>query len=713
MISCSNHNQYEKPPLAKSVLAIDQYHGKEIKDPYRNLENLEDSTVIHWLKMQGNHAFKILKRIPGRQKLIDLQKTYDREKPYFINSIENTADGKYFYLKTLEAEDTAKLYYRSSLNSNEVLLFDPLLFDIKSNINLIINYIKPSWKGDKIAISLSKRGDEISKVIVVDVNTKKVLPEMVKNCNPNFGGIQWIPDDSGFVYQFFPVTDPKDPKYGLNTKSVFYQLGSDPKEKHEVFSISNNPEVELKPEDFPIVHIYSDSNPYVFGEVSGVSPFKDMYYKPKEDLLSNEIKWKLLYTESQMIEKIVLDSNDLFFLTAKNASNYKICKTSRDNLNFETSITLVKEKEDTVITDLEITKNGIFFVREKNGVEARLYHLKDGKEVELNLPIPSGSVKLTSKGSNYDYLKIRCSGWLKSPTSYLYNFETKKYTQVDLNPVVQYPAFQNIEVHEIEVPSHDGEMIPLSIIHQKGIRKDGETPTLFFGYGSYGASLNPFFDSSFLTWVMEGGILAIAHVRGGGEKGETWHMAGFKTTKINTWKDMIACTEYMIREGYTKTEKSAIWGTSAGGIMAGRAITERPDLYAAAILYSPSMNLVRSEIQPNGPNSVKEFGTVKIKEEFEALLEMDSYHHIKEGIKYPATLIAAGMKDGRVVVWDPAKFAARLQASNSSHNPILFAVDFESGHGGMNSGKFKQYEQYANTLAFAFWQTGHPGYQPE
>jgi len=140
-------------------------------------------------------------------------------------------------------------------------------------------------------------------------------------------------------------------------------------------------------------------------------------------------------------------------------------------------------------------------------------------------------------------------------------------------------------------------------------------------------------------------------------------------------------------------------------------MTERPDLYNGVIMYSPSLNLVRSEIQPNGLNSIKEFGTVKIKEEFEALLEMDSYHHIKKGVKYPATFIGAGMNDGRVVVWDPAKFVAKLQAYNASDTPVLFAVDFDSGHGGMGNNILKRYEQYANALAFAFWQSGHPEYQ--
>ena len=170
----------------------------------------------------------------------------------------------------------------------------------------------------------------------------------------------------------------------------------------------------------------------------------------------------------------------------------------------------------------------------------------------------------------------------------------------------------------------------------------------------------------------------------------------------------------MIQEGYTRPEKSVLMGSSAGGIMAGRAMTDRPDLYKAIILISPAMNMLRSEIQPNGLNSIKEFGTVKKEEEFKALLEMDSYHNIKEDTEYPATLVTAGYKDGRVVAWDSAKFVAKLQSNNkNSENPILFAIDFNAGHSGMNMLINWIYKLYADSFAFALWQTGHPDYQPK
>ena len=206
--------------------------------------------------------------------------------------------------------------------------------------------------------------------------------------------------------------------------------------------------------------------------------------------------------------------------------------------------------------------------------------------------------------------------------------------------------------------------------------------------------------------------MVVPHVRGGGEKGDAWHKAGFKITKPNTWKDMIACTQYEIDHNYTSPQKTVLWGTSAGGIMAGRAMTDRPDLYAAVIMLSPALNMLRCEIQPNGLNSIKEFGTVQKEAQFKALLEMDSYHQLQKNTTYPAVLIKTGIKDGRVAAWDPAKFIAKLQAYTTSDKPILFDIDFDEGHGGANTSVMEEYIFYADVFAVAYWQTGHPDYQP-
>ena len=204
----------------------------------------------------------------------------------------------------------------------------------------------------------------------------------------------------------------------------------------------------------------------------------------------------------------------------------------------------------------------------------------------------------------------------------------------------------------------------------------------------------------------------MAHVRGGGEKGYEWYIGGLKQTKANSWKDLISCVKYLQGHNYTKPERTAAWGASAGGIAVGRAALEAPDLFAAVVITSGILNTLRSENAPNGKNNVKEFGTVKNVDGFKSLLDMDSYHNLKKDTTYPAFLVTTGLNDARVASWQSIKFAARLQEYNNSNKPILLSVDFESGH-GRESSRRKTLTRIAKRIAFALWQTGHPDYQPK
>ncbi len=714
LFSCKQTPKFAYPQIDQQV-TVNEYHGQKIEDPYRNLENLKDSTVISWLKAQNNLSDSVLEKIPNRNKIVEKQKQFDQENAFSVWSLRETYNGQFFFLKQTAEEDSPKLYYKKSLQSPETLLFDSnSIKAINLDGNYFIDYIKPNWKGEKIAIGLSKENDDMSKIIVIDVSSKEVISDVLSNFVPSIGGIQWLPNDTGLTYVYHPNINPQDPNYGLNTKSVVYNINKNPSVQREFFSQSNNPEVILNPEDFPKVYVYQGYHKYIFGQVSGVSRFKDLYYKSSESIESTNTPWKKLYDKSDMVKQIALNNDTIIFLTAKNASNFKICKTNILKPDFKNPEIIIPESKETVITDIAVNDTGLYYVKLRNGVEAKLYHFNGKKEEEIKLPRPSGNVAIVSKGYKHPNLTVYSEGWLQEGTLYEYNTDNHEFVNHQIIPTMNHPEFESLVVKEIEVESHDGAMVPLSIIHKKDIKMNGENPTLFTGYGSYGEPGTPFFSSNFLTWVNEGGILAIAHVRGGGEKGDDWYRGGFKENKPNTWKDIISCTEFMIKKGYTNSLKSSIMGSSAGGIMAGRAVIERPDLYNALLLISPAMNMVRSEIQPNGPNSIKEFGTVKKENEFKALLEMDSYHNIKQGVKYPATLVTAGYNDGSVVAWDSSKFVAQLQSCSTNDTaPILFSIDFDGGHSGMNLSMDGVYKLYADMFSFALWQTGHPDYQPK
>ncbi|MCT3949244.1 prolyl oligopeptidase family serine peptidase [Elizabethkingia anophelis] len=691
---------------------IDIYFGEKIIDEYRNLENVKDSSVINWMKGQSAYTKKVLQSIPERQYLIDKLNEMDNKKMYSIDNIQITNNGNYFYLKRTSTENVQKLYMRNGFDEKEQELFTPNNYK-KNNKEYIINYIKPNYDGSKVVIALTEGGKEVGEIIILDTKEKKVLPYIITNCWPSNGGVSWLPDGSGFIYIHYPVIDHKSDLFLKDMISVVYKIGDNPTKLHPILSKTIHPELDLKQEDFPIVNINTNNTNYLIGRIGGAANFSDVYYTNFSELYNKHINWKPLYKKEDKIVDYTIVQNNLYYISSKNTKNNILAYTSLQNPDFINSKVLIKEIENEVIKTVNSTKDGLYITTTKNGVEAKLYFYNLKNEIkEINLPISAGSISITTLSNNSSDIWITCSGWNSLNKRYKYNIADNKFIPENLNPLIEFDEFKDIKILETTVKSYDGLEIPLSIIYNKELNPKDKLPLLAVGYGAYGISISPTYARVALLWVIKGGIAIYPHVRGGGEKGEDWHLGGYKKNKPNTWNDFISCLEYMHKKGYSIPEKTAIWGSSAGGMLIGRTITERPDIAKAAIAEVGLMNAIRLENSPNGANSTKEFGTVKNIEEFNALYEMDAYHHIKKGNKYPATLITGGYNDPRVPVWQPAKFAAKLQENNGSKNPILLKIDFDGGH-GLDSSKKKAYEDVADIFAFALWQLGHPDYQPK
>lgn len=701
----------QSPILAPSVPTIDVYHGIEITDDYRNLENLEDPAVIDWMKIQTAYSEMTLKNISTRKQFLERMLNLDKKTEFIYGGgIKITADGTYFYTKMRNDDTYRKLYCRKGLNGKEQLLFDPKDFKPESDKKYLISYYAPSKDGSKVAIAVTEGGKEIAEIIIYDITKNKILPEIITNSWPSdLGGINWLPDNSGFIYVHIPNIDNKSNGFIKNTQSVIYKIGSNPNTVKDIFSISNNPELKLNKEDFPIVTIPPKFNNYIFGSIEGATVYSDTYYAKVTNVYNDKVVWKPFFKKEEKIKSFIVDGNDVVFISEKNNKNL-LCKTSLDNPDFSTPKVIVEQINNEIIQEVIKTKEGLFFSTIKNGVVANLYFYNGKNYKKINLPAPSGAISIQTISPDISDIWIYCSGWSQKRKRYKYDIKADTFKPEDIREESDYSEYNDLIVEEIEIKTHDGLNLPLTIIHRKELKKDGKNRVIMDGYGSYGISNSPYFSPSSLLWVLDGGVLVHTHVRGGGEKGDSWHKDGFKETKSNSWKDFITSAEYLIKEKYTSPEFLGAEGGSAGGILIGRSITERPDLFKAAIIDVGVLNTVRFEKTPNGPNNVKEFGTVENKEEFKALLEMDAFYHIKKGTKYPATLITAGMNDPRVTAWIPAKFAAKLQANNASNNPIFLNVDIESGHGGDVTFD-KLYDKIADSYAFFYWQLGHPDYK--
>ena len=709
----------QKTNLAPSVPVTDEYHGIKVVDEYRNLENLKDPATINWMKSQTDYANSIVGKLPYKEYFINERLKFDKRSGYWISDLKITGNDLYFYLKKSAAEKKQKLYYRKGLKGKEQLLYDPETFVStldttpreKNNFN--INFISPSWDGRKIAVSMSEDGKESSEVIIIDVASKYIYPQVVTHLEPtSVGQIKWLEDNKSFFYTYFPVIDPNSTEYTKNTEVTFYRLGEDPKKRTNVFSKVNNPELGIDESKFPGIVQFNQNDPYFIGNLGDVDDYTDTFIINRKDFEKGIKSWKPLYYKTDKVYDKKPVGKDVYFISGYNAPNFRLCKTNLENPDFKNPELLIPEKKDEVIQSFEITKDGMYYTTTKNGVESKLYLYKRGKDIPIKLPFIAGNVNIETKSKDYSDIWIYCSGWANEKTRYRFNLKNNIFIEENLVPLTDYHELNGTVIEEINIKARDGEDIPLTLIYDKNLKRDGNNAVLIDAYGAYGISNKPSFARSYLMWAKKGGIVAIAHVRGGGEKGDRWHKAGYKETKPNSWRDLIDCTEYLIKEKYTSKEKVGLWGASAGGIIMGRAMTERPDLFKAVIIDVGVTNALRMEITPNGPGNIAELGTVKKLNEFKALLEMDALHHVKKGDKYPATLITAGINDGRVIAWMPAKFAAKLIANDTSDNPILLKVDYEGGHGG-GTDLMHAYGIVGEVFGFLAWQLGLPGYQPK
>ena len=702
----------QKINLALSKPVTEDYFGIKVVDEFRNFENLKDPSVINWMQSQTNYSDSVLNKIPNKEYYVNKRIEFDQRQSFSVDRINITENDFCFYLKKRADENTAKLYYRKGFQSTETEIFNPENYNPKSDKKYIINYIKPNYDGSKVAIALTESGKEISEIIIYDLESHKILPDLVTNCWPtNGGGISWLPDNNSFIYLQFPVTDPNSDLFMKNMQAVVYKIGQNPKELNVILSKKNNPNLKINLEDYPIVKLPTKESQYLFGYIAGATNFNDTYYQPAS-LINKQNQWKLLFSKEEKIDGFIVKNDSIIFISEKNGANAIYC-TSLKSPDFKNLKLIIPSIPNEVINGLYQIKDGFVFSSSKNGVEVKLYLYQNNKIENLILPFPSGDITVTTQNNESNDFWINCTGWKNDNERFKFDSITKKFTPENLASIVEYPEFKDIIVKEITVKSHDGLDIPLSLIYKKDLPKDKRNPLLIDAYGAYGINNSPFLDMTFMLWALKGGIVAIAHVRGGAEKGESWHLGGFKDTKPNSWKDLISCAEYMISENYTSADKIAIWGQSAGGITVGRAMTERPGLFKVAIITAGIVNSLRIEAMPNGLNSVKEFGSKNIESEFKALYEMDAYHHIKKNIKYPATFITTGINDPRVAPWMPVKFAAKLQTDNTANNPILLKVDYKGGHGGRDLLLKQKYLNLSDVFAFAFWQLGHPDYQPK
>ncbi len=706
------------PPGADVRPVTDDYYGTKVADPYRYMENLKDQEVQAWMKAQNDYTRSVLAEIARRQQLLARIRELDQSGPQV--GATRLPTGLYLIWKQLPGEDTAKLYLRQGLSGEDRLLADPERIVIsaanraKGKGKNTLGIAALSDDGRYVAVAVIPGGAENdTELHVMETATGRETGDVIlRAVGQEIGYPYWLPDNRSFVYGRYqnlssgsPVTEEAQ-KY----RAYLHVLGTDPESDLAVFGHGVVPSIEVNPSLIACVQIQPGSR-YALGVLNGSTTRNSAYYiAPVDALGKSNARWRKVADFSDGVTSAAVHGDDLYLLTYKNAPRFEVVRTDARKPDLATAETVVPSS-DAVVQSIQPAQDALY-VQLLDGGISRVQQVPYGPHPQVEeLTLPFKGSAFVGADPRLPGALLYLTSWTMAYRIYLYDPGTKQVTDTKLQPRDLRDSPADIESLEVKVRSYDGTLVPLSITRPKALKRDGSNPTLLEGYGAYGTSIPAYFEPVRLAWYERGGVYAVCHVRGGGEYGEEWHLAGKGGNKPNTWRDFIACAQYLIAQKYTSPARLAGQGGSAGGILIGRAITERPDLFAAAVINVGMLDAVRSETTSNGETNIPEFGSTKTEEGFKALYAMSAYHHVRDGTAYPAVLLTTGINDPRVEPWMPAKMTARLQAATTSGKPVLLRIDYGGGHGGGGGARAAQ-ERLADSWSFILWQVGVPEFQP-
>ena len=614
------------------------------------------------------------------------------------------AGGRLFLELRPPGADTYKLMVLDLPNGAPRVLVDPdAPHDGKKRA---LNWWQVSPDGARVVFGVSPAGSEDAPLQIIEVATGRVLPDHIDRVQ--YPQPSWTAD--GGAVAFNRLASAAKSSLDLYKHSVcwLHRVGTDAEQDLRLLAQGQYAAIPVLDTEFPTVALTPGSATAIGALQNGVQNELTLYTAPAAAIGQQAAPWRVVCKPADKITGYTLRGDELYLNTYAGAPRYKLLRTSAAGPDLAKASVVVPEG-DVLLDNALAARDAVYLVgRNDKGLGVLRRLMADGKIETLPLPF-AGSINDAYADPRQDGLWFLLASWTSSPRLCQATADGK-VTVTDHVPAAPYDTSAYV-AETVLAPAKDGAKVPLSIIYRKGLERNGAAPTILTGYGSYGLSIDPEFVSRYLAWLDLGGIYAVAHVRGGGELGRAWYEAGKKATKPNTWRDLIACAEYMVAAKFTSPAKLAIEGTSAGGITVGRALTERPDLFAVVFSRVGVSNAARSEFSPNGPPNVPEFGSVQDRATAAPLLDMDALSHVRDGTKYPSVMLTTGLQDPRVSPWEPGKMAARLQRASASGNPVLLRVETEGGHGiGSTRSQFDQ--EYADLFAFALWRMKDPRYQP-
>jgi prolyl oligopeptidase len=689
-----------KPPVAPVKPVTEMLWGRQVTDNYRYMEVLDPST-IDWMKAQGAYARATLDAI---KPLGDLQ----RDVSAFTSSFGLVQDyarfgGRDFYEERTRGSDNFDLVVKDAAGTRKIVDVAALRA-ANGGKPIAINYFLASPDGTRVAVGVSEGGSEDASITVYDATTGAKIAGPVDRAQ--FGATGWSDDSKTLFFVRLKKLAPGEAeidKYKDATAEA-WDLRSEPV---SILGTRVGHGPAFKPEEFPAI-VTSAGAPIVGAlSINGVQNELAMWTAPADKVTDPKAIWTPFISREDGITSADMRGKEVFLLSHKDAPTFKVL-TLKAGQKLSAAKVLVPADPMRVIEGIHAASDALY-VMSRKGAYSQLLRIPAGstKIEEVKLPF-EGHIGEMFADPRAPGVAIGMSSWVVPPAEYAYDPETAAFSDLGLGSMGDIEA-KRFVVSDLEAKAGDGAMVPLSLIQPKK-HMDGRQITIVEAYGSYGISQLADFSVRRATAMRAGITYAICHVRGGGELGEAWRLGGKDANKHNTWQDIIACGEDLIARGVTAKDKLFIIGGSAGGITMGRALTERPDLFAGVIDLVPAGNTLRSEFSPNGPPNVPEFGTIATEGGFRNLYDMDTIQHVVPGVQYPAVMVTTGLNDPRVSPWEPAKVAAALQASGSK-NPVLLRIDEQAGH-GIGSTKAQTDRLAADWIAFVFWRAGREGWAP-
>lgn len=694
LVSCQNNDTSNSKdvidyPETETVDTVDTYFGTSVKDPYRWLEDDRSEETEDWVKAQNKVTQAFLDKIPFRKALNKrLTEIWNYEKigaPF--------EEGDYFYFYKNDGLQNQSVIYRYKKNEGEdkaEVFLDPNTFSEDGTTSLA--GLSFSQNGKILAHSISEGGSDWRKIIVSDVETREIIEDTLVDVK--FSGVSWKGNE-GFYYSSYDKPDGSELSAKTDQHKLYYhKLGTTQIEDELVFGGTA-----------------AEKHRYVSGGVTDDDRFlaisaristsgNQLFVKDLTDQNSDLIPVMDNYEND--VSVLDSDGDKLLMYTNLNAPNGRIVSATYPNLSPDNWIDVIPETENVLSPS---TGGGYIFAEYMIDAISKIKQYTKTGEFVRDVDLPGiGTVSGFGTDKDKDYLYYRFTNYVTPGSSYKYDIEKGKSELYRASAIVF--DSENYESKQVFYTSKDGTKVPMIITHKKGIKLDGKNPTILYGYGGFNISLTPGFSTANTVWLEQGGIYAVANLRGGGEYGKAWHKAGTKMQKQNVFDDFIAAGEYLIKENYTSSDYLAVRGGSNGGLLVGATMTQRPDLMKVALPAVGVLDMLRYHTFTSGAGWAYDYGTSEdSKAMFEYLYGYSPVHNVKEGESYPATLITTGDHDDRVVPAHSFKFAAELQAKQAGENPVLIRIETDAGHGAGKPTSMVIQEQ-VDVFAFTLYNMG-------